>query len=171
MGAATLRLPILAGRTSLSFICDLSPRLLCIAYAHNVGTDIETILIIPFDCRLLSLQIQTKLLRAEYLPTLLQAIRTALFPENALAEARVPPTADQVDEIKRLCADTIIETVPEPLRIRFFATADTELMRQDVEGTLDLFADSYLNKHLIISIVELLVSRLFPELSEGVNND
>ena len=41
-------------------------------------------------------------------------------------------------------------------------------MRQDVERTLDLFDDSYINKHLIISAVELVVVRLFPELGDDV---
>ena len=39
-------------------------------------------------------------------------------------------------------------------------------MLQDVEDTLDMFADSYINRHLVIGITELLVVRLFPELSD-----
>lgn len=115
---------------------------------------------------MLSSQIQAKLLRPDSLPSLLQAIRTAIFPDNALAEARVPPTADQVDEIKRVCAETVVKAVPEAVRNRFFATTELELMRRDVEGTLELFGDQYINKHLILSAVELLIVRLFPELRE-----
>jgi len=70
-----------------------------------------------------------------------------------------------------LCAETIVQATPEILRNRFFATTDQDLMRQDVEGTLDLFADFYINKHLIISLVELIVVRLFPELGDGANGD
>ena len=124
------------------------------------------VLISRLPRRLLSSQIQAKLLRPAYIPPLLQAIRLAIFPDNALAEARVPPTADQVDEIKRVCAETIVNAVPEAVRNRYFATDDIVLMRQDVEATLELFADQYINKHLIVSAVELLVVRLFPELSE-----
>lgn len=114
----------------------------------------------------MSSQIQAKLLRAQFLPPLLHAIRSALFPDNALAQARVPPTADQVDEIKRACAETIVNIIPEPVRSVYFATKDQRLMQRDVESTLDLFADSYINKHLIVSAVDLLIVRLFPELSE-----
>ena len=65
-----------------------------------------------------------------------------------------------------MCAETIVKAIPEAVRVRFFATRDAEAMRRDVEGTLDLFADGYINKHLIIGAVELVVVRLFPELGE-----
>lgn len=97
---------------------------------------------------------------------MLQAIRNAVFPDNALAAARVPPTPEQVDEIKHTCAETIVKAVPETVRNRFFATSDVESTRKDVESTLELFEDQYVNKHLIIAVVELLVVRLFPELNE-----
>lgn len=97
---------------------------------------------------------------------MLQAIRSALFPDNALVAARVPPTSAEVVEMKRECAMTIVRAIPNAIRSRIFGTKDQDLMRQDVESTLDLFADAYINKHLIISAVELIVMRLFPELSE-----
>ena len=122
-------------------------------------------------CRLLSAQIQTKLLQPAYLPPLLQAIRLAIFPDTALAEARVPPSAEQVDEIKRACAETIVKALPDLVRTRYFATSDEALMREDVEDMLELFGDQYINKHLLVGAVELLVVRLFPELSEDGGMD
>ncbi|CAK4032332.1 Hypothetical predicted protein [Lecanosticta acicola] len=115
--------------------------------------------------RLISLHLHTSLLNANWLPTVLQAARSAIFPDNALAPARTPPSKDEVVEIKRECANTILDAIPESIRIRFFATKDRDLMREDVEAELDLLGDSYLNKHLIIAIVELVVVRLFPELA------
>jgi hypothetical protein len=104
--------------------------------------------------------------RPDLLPAVLQATRSALFPNNALAAARLPPTAAELAEIKRECAESIVAVVPKAVRSRFFATNDLDLMREDVEGTLDLFSDAYINRHLIISAVELVVVRLFPELAE-----
>jgi hypothetical protein len=101
----------------------------------------------------------------------LQAIRSALFPDNALAAARVPPTSAETAEIKRECANTIIDVIPKIIRFRYFGTTDLEFARQDVEGTLELFADSYINKHLIMSAVELIVVRLFPELGDDYKNE
>ncbi|KAI5304329.1 hypothetical protein KEM56_006621 [Ascosphaera pollenicola] len=45
--------------------------------------------------------------------------------------------------------------------------ATDELLLQEIEQSLlDLFSDSYCNKHLIFSIIESLLTDLFPELSE-----
>lgn len=83
-----------------------------------------------------------------------------------MGPARVTPSADEVVAIRRECARVIVEVVPAFVRTRYFATADVELMRDDVEDMLDLFADQYVNKHLMLSIVELLVVRLFPEIAQ-----
>lgn len=116
----------------------------------------------------MSSEIDKWLSRPDLLPRILLAIRGALFPDNALAPTRRTPTSAEVTEIKRECAKTIVEIVPRPVRSLFFATKDMDLMRQDVESTLDLFADSYINKHLVVSAVELLAVRLFPELGLDV---
>lgn len=39
-------------------------------------------------------------------------------------------------------------------------------MRGEVEGILNVLGDSYLNKHLVFGIVELVVVRLVPEMGE-----
>jgi hypothetical protein len=116
--------------------------------------------------RLLSHTFTARVLNPAILPPALHAIRRAIFPDDALGPARVPPSEDEVVAIKRECARVIVEVVPPHVRAIFFATGDVTLMRNDVEGTLDLFADSYLNKHLIVNIVELIFLRLFPEISE-----
>lgn len=101
------------------------------------------------------------------LPPALHAVRAAIFPSNALGPARVTPDDDEVLAIKRECARVIVEAMPPLVRAKFFATADAALMRADVEASmLDVFADSYLNKHLLVEIVELIVLRLFPEIGE-----
>ncbi|KAK5173790.1 uncharacterized protein LTR77_002471 [Saxophila tyrrhenica] len=148
------RMPWVFGLASLSqWILLLGPGRLC---------DFDSIL-----DRLMASQIHERLSRPDLLPSVLQAIRAALFPNNALAAARVPPTAAESAAMKRECAETIVNIIPAAIRQRFFATKDYDLMRQDVEDDLDLFADPYINKHLIISAVELIVARLFPELAES----
>ncbi|KAF7197094.1 hypothetical protein HII31_01519 [Pseudocercospora fuligena] len=112
----------------------------------------------------MSLTIQERLLRASWLPSVLRAARVAVFPDNALAPARIPPTSDEAADIRRECAHTIVDTIPALVRASLFATKDRDLMREDVATELDLLADAYINKHLIVSIIELLVVRLFPEL-------
>lgn len=100
------------------------------------------------------------------LPPALQAIRRAIFPDDALGPARVPPDGDGVLAIRRECARVIVEVVPPYVRSKYFATQDVAAMRDDVEDSLDLFADSFINKHLVVEIVELIFLRLFPEIGE-----
>ncbi|KAM0719891.1 hypothetical protein Q7P37_004026 [Cladosporium fusiforme] len=116
--------------------------------------------------RLLSHTIHTRVLSPALLPPALQAIRSAIFPDNALGQARVPPSEDEAIAIRRECARAIIQIVPPYVRTKFFATEDVALAQEDVEDSLGLFADSYLNKHLVVEIVELVVLRLFPEVAE-----
>ncbi|OQO03101.1 hypothetical protein B0A48_11356 [Cryoendolithus antarcticus] len=116
---------------------------------------------------LLSHTIHTRLLDPALLPPALQNIRLALFPNNALAPARAPPTPGEVLAIKAECARVIVEAIPDFVRSRFFATDNVSLMHKDVEESLEMIGDEYVNKHLIISIIELIAVRLFPEISEA----
>lgn len=115
-------------------------------------------------CRLVSSHLHTTLLDPAHLPALLHAIRVALLPDNALAPARAPPSPAQVLTIKRECARTLVAVLAPAVRRVYFATADEERMQADVERTLDLFGQPYLNKNLIVAVVEAVVGRLFPEL-------
>jgi len=120
-------------------------------------------------CRLLSEQLRRKL-DTTMLLQLLRSIRSAAFPDNALAPGRVPPTIDEIAIIKHDCAKAIIDAMPEVVRRSYFATKDRGLMEKDVERTLDLFGSSYINKHLIVGILELIVVRVFPELTTAADS-
>lgn len=127
------------------------------------------------------------------LPPLLHTLRASIFPNNALAPARVIPSAADQVAIKRRCAEAILDLIPAIFARRFFATpvasrsgfsthgteqADSgqvhgkeldpsrEHMLAEVEEVLETFGDSYMNKSLIFGIVELCIVRLLPELGE-----
>ena len=117
------------------------------------------------SCRLLSAQVHEKLLDPALLPPMLQAIRGAIFPDNVLAAPRVQPTSEEIIEIKRECARAIVGAIPESVRTFYFATQEVAVMEKDIEDKLELFEDAYINKHLIVAAVELIVVRLFPELA------
>ena len=54
-----------------------------------------------------------------------------------------------------------------PARIQdVYFGSDNEVRVQEVEEALDIFGDSYLNKHLLYGVVELILVRLLPELGE-----
>lgn len=68
--------------------------------------------------------------------------------------------------IKHRCALSLLDLIPAALASRFFATVDNTVQLQQIERVLDCLDDTYLNKHLIFQIVELIVLRLVPELAE-----
>lgn len=89
-----------------------------------------------------------------------------MFPNNSLGPGRVPPTTEEALEIRQRCAAAIVAAVPGLVRDRLFATRESKDVQAQVQGMLDVFGDAYLNKHLIVSIVDLVFLRLFPELKE-----
>ena len=127
------------------------------------------------------------------LPPILHTLRTSLFPNNAPAPPRAVPSLAQQIAIKRACAEAILGLIPPIIARRFFAVSvasepawstakseaqdhektregdidpEREQMLIEIEDVLDIFADSYMNKHLIFGILELCVVRLMPEVGE-----
>lgn len=98
------------------------------------------------------------------LPPLLRTVRAALFPNNALAPPRPPPSEAETLAIRRACAAALAALVPPVARSVYFATTDLEKVIDDVELSLEEFGDAYVNRHLIVNLIELLVVRSFPEL-------
>lgn len=105
------------------------------------------------------------MLNPALLPPILQATRSAVFPDNALAPPRVPPTSEEAIEIRHECARAIVQALGEPVRTYYFSTMDHGTMERDVEDKLKLFGDAYINRHLVVAALELIVVRLFPELA------
>ncbi len=112
-------------------------------------------------------------------------MRAALFPNNLPGPARVVPTPEETLQIKRKCAETILGAVSSPVRKIYFGigmkeeghetngtvpeehgNVGRERQISEVEEILDVFSDSYLNKHLLYAVVDLLVVRLMPEMAE-----
>ncbi|QIW96051.1 hypothetical protein AMS68_001569 [Peltaster fructicola] len=114
--------------------------------------------------RWLKNQIKRKFLQPSVLPGVLRTARQSLFPGGAFAPARPLPSLNEVLTIRQACGEAVLEAIPLSMRRVYFATTNREVMLRDVLKTVDLLADPYINKALIISIVELIVSQLFPEL-------
>lgn len=113
--------------------------------------------------RILSNAIRTHVLDPALLPQLLRTVRAALFPNNAPAPPRVIPTPAEQLILRRRCAQTLLSLVPMRVQAIYFGGSDAE---GQVEDVLDAFGDSYCNKHLLYGIVELIIVRLVPELTE-----
>ena len=115
--------------------------------------------------RLLSHAIQTHVLDPALLPTLLRTARAALFPNNTLAPPGTIPSASEQLLIRYRCAQTILSLIPAKIQDIYFGPGMERRVRE-VEDVLDVFGDSYCNKHLLYGIVELIIVRLIPELAE-----
>jgi hypothetical protein len=99
----------------------------------------------------------------------LRNARFVIFPNNALGPAAPPPPSPKEQiAIRRKAAQEALSLIPQIVARTFFAMDDEEEMLETFEEEiLDLFEDSNMNKHLIYSILELVVVRLVPELAEA----
>ncbi len=119
----------------------------------------------PSVSRILSHAIQTKILDPKFLPMLLRNARAALFPNNAPGPPRIIPSPAEQLAIRHRCAQTILSLIPIKVQGIYFGGGE-ERRTKEVEDFLDVFSDSYCNKHLLYGIVELVVVRMIPEVGE-----
>ncbi|KAL2074689.1 hypothetical protein VTL71DRAFT_8468 [Oculimacula yallundae] len=115
--------------------------------------------------KILSHAIQTHVLDPTLLPQLLRTTRAALFPNNTLGPPRSIPSATEQLLIRRRCAETILSLVPARIQDVYFGPGIERRVRE-VEEVLNVFGDSYCNKHLMYGVVELIIVRLLPEIAE-----
>lgn len=115
--------------------------------------------------RILSHAIQTHVLDPTLLPTLLRTVRAALFPNNSLAPPRIAPSESEQLLIRQRCAETILSLIPARIQEIYFGSGIDRRTRE-VEQVLNMFDDSYCNKHFLYGVVELIIVRLMPELAE-----
>lgn len=83
-----------------------------------------------------------------------------------MGPARQIPTEDEAKEIKRRCAASLLGLLPPKVAAIFLASDSKVTQHQQVEEILECLEDSYLNKHLIFQILELIVLRLAPEMEQ-----
>lgn len=88
-----------------------------------------------------------------------------MFPNNGPAPPRLIPSKPEQLLIRRRCAEAILSLVPLKIQGVYFGPG-RERRVQEVEELLNIFDDSYCNKHLLYGVVELILVRLLPELSE-----
>lgn len=110
--------------------------------------------------------LQTYLLSSHLLPDLLALARQTLFPHNSLPPPAAPaPSPEQVREIKHACAQSILSLLPPSLCRRLWG-ADQDGWAEEVEVELDVWNDSWMNKHLAYKVLDLIIVRVLPEVAE-----
>lgn len=116
--------------------------------------------------RILSAQIRTALLDPGRVPPALRAARAALFPQNTLGPPRAAgPSPEEALRLRRAAAQAVVAALPRRLCAVYFASKKEDDWVEQVEGWLEVLGDPYLNRHLVVALVELLAIRLMPELA------
>ncbi|PWI74837.1 PXA domain protein [Purpureocillium lilacinum] len=142
--------------------------------------------------RLLSRQIQS-LFSPVHLSPALRSLRGVLFPNNAPGTPSLfPPSSDaELRALRRRAASSLLGLVPRGVARVYLCgrlassspptpagpsssgpgpgdkqDKDADAMVDEVEGLLMVLGDDYCNKHLLYSVLELILLRLMPELSE-----
>ncbi|KAK9436028.1 Phox-associated domain protein [Metarhizium brunneum] len=133
--------------------------------------------------RFLSHRIQL-LFSASHLPPVLQMLRGVLFPNNAPGSSSLlPPSSDrELYALRRRAARALWNMAPRSASRLYFggglgaamgqlAEAEEEEMVDELEGLLGVLGDEYCNKHLVYSVLELILVRLMPELCDNGVDD
>lgn len=100
------------------------------------------------------------------------------FPNNAPGTPSLFPPSSELElvELRQRAARAIIGLLPTSVAKMYLGKEGAALdadgsirmqsMVDDVEGLLMVISDDYCNKHLMYSVLELILVRLMPELSE-----
>ncbi|KHN99549.1 PXA domain protein [Metarhizium album ARSEF 1941] len=133
--------------------------------------------------RLLSSRIQL-LFSPSHLPPVLKMLRGALFPNNAPGSSSLlPPSSDrELRAIRRRAAKALWNMAPRRVGRLYLGGGlgaalgqlrenEEEEPVDELEGLLNVLGDDYCNKHLMYSVLELILVRLMPELCENGVDD
>ncbi|KAF5605360.1 uncharacterized protein FSUBG_6527 [Fusarium subglutinans] len=115
------------------------------------------------------------------LPPLLRTLRGVLFPNNAPGKTTLfPPSSEaELQALRRRAAKSLWGLLPKGVGRLYFGgrlwrqsaesegdLSEDEDLVDEMERLLLVLDDEYCNKHLMYSILELLLARLMPELTE-----
>jgi hypothetical protein len=130
--------------------------------------------------RLLHARLTASLATAATVAAVLRALRRTLFPSNALPRPPAPPPVAAgsgpspppapdpaaLVAAKTRCAATIREALPPAIRSAYLGRGREREQLDVVERWLDVFADPYLNRAVVVRVLELVLVRLMPELAD-----
>ncbi|EPS44276.1 hypothetical protein H072_1718 [Dactylellina haptotyla CBS 200.50] len=109
---------------------------------------------------------QQAVLNEAVLIRILSIARNTLFPNGTLAPPRVYPTEDEKMLIQKQAELAIWNATPDIIKSMYMPASKDEQLREIGESLAFLRSRSC-NKHLIYRLLDLLVSRLVPEMLEG----
>lgn len=92
-----------------------------------------------------------------------------LFPNNAPGKSTLAPPSsdDEFVALRKRAAGALLGLLPTGVaKVYLGSTKGDGAMEDGMEDLLMVLNDEYCNKHLMYSVLELILVRLIPELSE-----
>ncbi|KAF5098493.1 hypothetical protein D0Z00_002015 [Geotrichum galactomycetum] len=94
---------------------------------------------------------------------IIRIARETLFPNaGPMGPGRVYPDPDEQAAIRAHCHKALLGCMSETAK--FMVLGDEP--KESIDEILDLFADKLVNKHLVYALLEHIIARLVPELTE-----
>lgn len=95
--------------------------------------------------------------------SIIKIVRNTLFPNaGSMGPGRVFPTEAEQESIRQSAYDAIYRSFPEAGKTILLGNSPEERINE----FLDLFENKNVNKHLVYTLLELVISRIAPELTE-----
>ncbi|OSX67734.1 hypothetical protein POSPLADRAFT_1042928 [Postia placenta MAD-698-R-SB12] len=133
---------------------------LALALAHTLSLPLT--FLEPFISRLLPYLLYTHALSAPRLADIVRSARHALFPEGWPGHAPPDPTPEEQAVMREELGRRLLARAPAPLALLLGPTPDART--HTIDGILDPLSSQACNAHLVLFILDLILSTVFPEL-------
>lgn len=145
------KIPLFVGilKLSFTFLTHRGNRLL-----HNLATNL----------------LAKSILNDAFISNGIKTIRNMYFPGDTVfirEEKFIPKTDAEIEEYRQKCKGVVLKALSlDSLKhVRFMVT------ETDVDNFLNSFLNKDVNKELVMNLVDLILSKLFPELMEYTENE
>ncbi|CAO3622892.1 unnamed protein product [Cunninghamella echinulata] len=90
--------------------------------------------------------------------------RELLWPNGVFMQRGKPVTPLQREQMRIRAERLLVIALPQPLTHTLFGTDDMNQLQSHLHDTLAPLNNKYINKHLMYLLIDLIISKIFPEL-------
>ncbi|ORZ23239.1 hypothetical protein BCR42DRAFT_131983 [Absidia repens] len=90
--------------------------------------------------------------------------RDLLWPDGVLIQRGPAVTPLQREQMRIRAERLLVVALPQPVAKALFGTTDLNQLQSHLHDTLAPLQHKYINKHLIYLLIDLVISKVFPEL-------
>ncbi|ORY90578.1 PXA domain-domain-containing protein [Syncephalastrum racemosum] len=107
------------------------------------------------------------ILSEDHLVFYLQLGRNLLWPDGAFLRKSEAPTELECEHMRIRAERLLTVAIPAPVLHRLYETDDLNQLQMHIHDAVEPLQNKYINKHLMFLLVDLVASRLLPELLES----